>query len=114
MREQRSVNLGEVAGSATGREGVVWTLEGSGDLNANLVRFEAGGGVGEHVNDEVDVLIVGVSGSGLVCVDGKEHPVSNGTMVFVPRGARRSTRAVSKSFAYLSVHRRRGPLRIGG
>jgi quercetin dioxygenase-like cupin family protein len=108
------LDLGETAGSATGREGVVWTLEGSGDLNANLVRFEAGGGVGEHVNDEVDVLIVGVSGSGSVSLDGEEHPVSNGVVVFVPRGVRRSTRATKGGFAYLSVHRRRGPLRIGG
>ena len=108
------MNLVEIARSATGREGVVWTLEGSGDLNANLVRFEAERGVGEHVNDEVDVLIVGVSGSGLVGVDGEEHPVSNGDMVFVPRGARRYTRAKSDDFAYLSAHRRRGPLRIGG
>jgi len=114
MSERRSVNLGEITGSATGRDGVVWTLEGSGDLNANLVRFEAGRGVGEHVNDEVDVLIVGVSGSGLVSVDGEEHPLSNGVIVFVPRGARRYTLAVSEDFAYLSVHRRRGPLRIGG
>src|SRR5919107_5046721 len=114
MGERRYVNLGEIAGSATGREGVVWTLAGSGDLNANLVRFEAGRGVEEHVNDEVEVLIVGVSGSGLVGVDGEEHPVSNGDMVFVPLGVRRYTRAVSDEFAYLSVHRRRGPLRIGG
>src|SRR5215203_1273057 len=114
MKEQRFVNLSEIAESATGKEGVVWTLEGSEDLNANLVRFGAGGGVGEHVNDEVDVLIVGVSGSGLVGVDGEEHPLSNGVIVFVPRGARRYTRALSEDFAYLSVHRRRGPLRIGG
>jgi quercetin dioxygenase-like cupin family protein len=114
MGERSYVNLGEIAGSATGREGVVWTLEGSGDLNANLVRFEAGRGVEEHVNDEVEVLIVGVSGSGLVGVNGEEHPVSNGDMVFVPLGVRRYTRAVSDEFAYLSVHRRRGPLRIGG
>ena len=107
------MNLGEIAASADGRTGVIWTLEGRGDLNANLVRFEAGGGVGEHVNDGVDVLIVGVSGSGSVRINGEEHPVSNGVMVFVPRGARRSTRAASGGFAYLSVHRRRGPLRIG-
>ena len=108
------MDLGEAAGSSAEREGVVWALEGSGDLNANLVRFEAGGGVGEHVNDEVDVLIVGVSGSGLVSVDGEEHTVSNGVMAFVARGTRRSTRATSEDFAYLSIHRRRGPLRIGG
>ncbi len=109
-----SVNLGEIAASAHGRAGVVWALEASSDLNANLVRFEAGDGVGEHVNDEVDVIIVGISGSGFVEVDGREHPVSNGTITFVPKGARRSTRSVSGDFAYLSVHRRRGPLRIGG
>ena len=114
MCEQRRVNLGEMAASAGGETGVVWALEGSDDLNANLVRFETGGGVGEHANDEVDVLIVGVSGSGLVSVDAEEHPVSNGVVVFVPRGAWRSTRATSEDFAYLSVHRRRGPLRIGG
>ena len=114
MREQRFADLGGIALSATGRSGVVWTLEGSRDLNANLVRFGAGGGVGDHVNDEVDVLIVGVSGSGSVRVDGEEHPISNGTVVFVPSGTRRSTRAASEDFAYLSVHRRRGPLRIGG
>ena len=108
------VNLHEIAGSATGRAGVVWTLQGGGDLNANLVRFEAGRGVGEHVNDEVDVLIVGVSGSGTVSVDGEAYPVSNGTVIFVARGAARSTRAASEGFAYLSVHRRRGPLQIGG
>jgi quercetin dioxygenase-like cupin family protein len=111
--QAESVNLGEIAASAIGRTGVIWTLKGSGDLNANMVRFETGGGVGEHVNDKVDVIFVGVSGSGSVSVDGEEHPLSNGTMVFVPRGARRSTRATSEDFAYLSVHSRRGPLQIG-
>jgi quercetin dioxygenase-like cupin family protein len=93
---------------------VIWALEESGDLNANLVRFDAGGGVGEHVNDEVDVLFVGVAGSGFVRVEEEEHPLSAGTLVFVPKGARRSTGALSDGFAYLTVHRRRGPLTIGG
>ncbi len=109
-----STNLNEFAAAAGGRAGVVWALEGSGDLNANLVRFDAGGGVGEHVNEEVDVLFVGVAGSGSVRVDGEEHVLSAGTLVFVPKGARRSTGASSDGFAYLTVHRRRGPLRIGG
>jgi len=108
------VSLREIAGSATGLTGVIWTLQEGGDLNANLVRFEGGRGVEEHVNDEVDVLIVGISGSGTVSVDGEAYPVSNGTVVFVPRGATRSTRAAPEDFAYLSVHRRRGPLQIRG
>jgi quercetin dioxygenase-like cupin family protein len=100
--------------SADGREGAIWTLKGSGDLNANLVGFDRGGGVGEHVNEEVDVLFVGVGGSGLVRVDGEEHPLSAGSLVFVPKGAGRSTKALSDGFAYLTVHRRRGPIRLGG
>ena len=96
------------------RAGVVWTLEQGGDFNVNLVRFPAGRGVGEHVNEEVDVLVVGVSGSGVVEVDGCEHHLRAGTVAFVPKGARRSTRAESGDFAYLTVHPRRGPLRIGG
>ena len=114
MKEHQHVNLGEIAASATGREGAVWVLEGSRDLNANLVRFGAGAGVGEHVNDDVDVLIIGVSGVGLVGVDGEEHAVAAGDVVLVSRGSLRYTRAVSDDFAYLSIHRRRGPLRIGG
>jgi quercetin dioxygenase-like cupin family protein len=107
-------DLNELAAAACGREGAIWTLEESGDLNANLVRFDARGGVGEHVNEELDVVLVGVAGSGLARVSGEEHPLSAGTLVFVPKGAGRSTVALSDGFAYLTVHRRRGPLRIGG
>jgi quercetin dioxygenase-like cupin family protein len=79
-----------------------------------LARFPPGRDVGEHVNEEVDVLVVGVSGSGIVAVDGYEHHLRVGTVAFIPKGARRSTRSESGDFAYLTVHRRRGPLRIGG
>ncbi|MCA1847608.1 MAG: cupin domain-containing protein [Actinobacteria bacterium] len=108
------MDLNELVASAGDRVGVIWALRGSGDLNANLVRFDAGGGVGEHVNEVVDVLFVGVAGSGSVCASGEEHSLGAGKLVFVPRGARRSTSALADGFAYLTVHRRRGPLRIGG
>jgi quercetin dioxygenase-like cupin family protein len=112
--QEEYVNLAEISASAAGQEGTLWTLRESSELNANLVRFGAGGGVAEHINLLVDVLSVGVSGCGVVTVEGEEHPLSSGTMVFVPRGARRSVRSASEDFAYLSVHRRRGPLQIGG
>jgi quercetin dioxygenase-like cupin family protein len=108
-----SVDFDEFLAVAGDREGVIWALEGSGDLNANLVRFDARGGVGEHLNDEVDVLFVGVVGSGSVRVDGEEYGLDAGKLVFVPRGARRSTLTSSYGFAYLTLHRRRGPLNIG-
>jgi quercetin dioxygenase-like cupin family protein len=107
-------DLNALAAAVDERTGVVWTLEGSDDLNANLVRFDREDGVGEHVNGELDVVFVGVAGSGFVRVEGEEHPLSAGTLVFVPRGAGRSTVALSDGFAYLTVHRRRGPLKIGG
>src|SRR3712207_9181576 len=80
-----SANLDDLVAAAPDRVGVIWALRGSGDLNANLVRFDAGGGVGEHVNDEVDVVFVGVAGSGSVRVDGEEHRLSAGTLVFAPK-----------------------------
>lgn len=107
-------DLKAAAAEAAGRQGVVWTLEGRGDLNSNLVRFGSGRGVGEHVNDEVDVVFVGVSGSGAVVAGGEKFTLEPGRLVFVPKGARRSTRSGSSGeFAYLTIHRRREPMRIG-
>lgn len=105
-------DLKAVAASAAGRQGVVWTLEGSEDLNANLVRFESGEGVGVHANDEVDVVFVGVSGSGTVMVDGEKFVLELGRLIFVPKGRLRATRCASGEFSYLTVHRRRGPVRL--
>lgn len=110
---EKLVDLVGRAARAGDRHGVVWTLESSSDLNANLVRFGAGQGVGEHVNDEVEVVFLGVSGSGVIAVDGEERSLSAGKLVFAPRGVRRSTLGVSEDFSYLTVHRRRGPLGIG-
>lgn len=108
------MDLRELLATAGDRGGAIWTLEGSGDLNANLVRFDAGEGVGEHVNDEVDVLFVGISGSGYVEVDGERHSLGSGKLAFARKGTRRSTRAAAGGLAYLTVHRRRGLLGIGG
>jgi quercetin dioxygenase-like cupin family protein len=77
------------------------------------VRFGTGHGVEEHVSDEVEVIVVGVSGSGIVRVDREEHALSAGMVVFVPKRARRATVSTSEDFAYLTVHRRRRPLQIG-
>ena len=106
------MDLAGMAAAAGERTGVIWTLRESSDLNANLVRFEAGGGVGKHINDEVDVIFVGVSGTGSVLTNGEEHRLSAGTLVLVRRGTWRSTLALSEDFSYLTIHRRQGPLQI--
>lgn len=106
-------DLAGIAARAGGRMGTIWSLGHGEDLNANLVRFPAGRGVGEHVNDKVDVILVGVSGTGAVAVDGEECALRAGTLVLVPKGARRRIQSLSRDFTYLSVHRRRDALRIG-
>jgi quercetin dioxygenase-like cupin family protein len=108
-----SVNLKDIVATAGDRVGVIWTLDASSELNANLVQFGTGHGVEEHVNDEVEVIVLGVSGEGTVTVDQQEHALSTGMLVFIPKGARRSTVSASEDFAYLTVHRRRRPLQIG-
>jgi quercetin dioxygenase-like cupin family protein len=113
LSTEYSAKIAEILASTEERRGVVWSLQESGDLNVNLVRFTEGEGVGEHVNDEVDVLLVGVSGSGEVRINGRLQCLSSGTLILLPKGARRSTRGSSADFAYLTVHRRRGPLKIG-
>lgn len=112
MSEAESMDLYESLVQDQGA-GALWTLRGSEDLNANLVRFPVGEGVGEHVNGEVDVLVVGVSGLGNVAVEGRCYGLRAGVVVLVPKGTIRSTRSDSADFAYLTVHRRRGPLQVG-
>jgi quercetin dioxygenase-like cupin family protein len=112
-RPKNPVNLKDAAATAGERAGVNWTLDASSELNANLVRFGTGRGVGEHVNDEVEVIVVGASGSGIVTVDREEHALSAGMLVFIPKGARRSTVSASEDFASLTVYRRRRPPHIG-
>ncbi len=91
--------------------GAVWTRQ-SDDLNVNLLVFPAGEGVAEHVNAELDVLLIGIAGDGIVAIDGLPRVVRAGQAVLIPKGVRRSTQAVSDSFAYLTCHRRRAGLRL--
>jgi mannose-6-phosphate isomerase-like protein (cupin superfamily) len=102
------IDLGAIAESFPGR-GPAWTLQ-SEDLNVNLLRFRHGEGVDEHVNTEVDVLIVGIAGDGAVIVDGLSRELQPGQALLIRKGSRRGTRATGDSFAYLTCHRRRAGL----
>ena len=101
-------DLAALTRSATG-PGAIWTQQ-SEDLNVNLLVFASGEGVAEHVNAEVDVLLVGITGTGAVTINGTPQILGPGRAIVIPKGARRSTRGVSASFAYLTCHRCRGGL----
>jgi quercetin dioxygenase-like cupin family protein len=87
----------------------VWAYQ-SKDLNVNLLVWGADEGVVEHVNSEVDVLLVGIVGDGLVEVDGTAHLLRAGQALIIPKGVRRAIRSTHGRFAYLTCHRRRAGL----
>ena len=91
--------------------GPLWGMA-SADLNATLLSWPPGHEVVEHVNAELDVLVIVLGGSGIVAVDGTSHDLAPGNAILVPRGARRRIAAGEDGVRYLSVHRRRGPLQI--
>ncbi|MGH9028789.1 MAG: DUF488 family protein, N3 subclade [Acidimicrobiales bacterium] len=104
-----TVQLIELLDDAHGR-GVIWSLDRHHGVNANLVRLDPGESMESHVNDEVDVLLVGVAGSGVVDVDEEERTINPGSLTLVRRGSRRSITAGTEPFGYLSIHSERsGP-----
>jgi mannose-6-phosphate isomerase-like protein (cupin superfamily) len=95
---------------AAATAGAVWAWQ-SEDLDLNLLVFRTGDGVGRHVNGEVDVVLVGIAGEGMIEIDGTEHTVGAGQALVIPKGLCRATQSLSDPFVYLSCHRRRSGLR---
>jgi quercetin dioxygenase-like cupin family protein len=105
---EEGVDLAALARAATA-PGAIWTRQ-SEDLNVNLLVFASGEGVAEHINTEVDVLLVGIAGAGAVTVDGTCQILRAGQALLIPKGANRGIRSLSDPFAYLTCHCRRGGL----
>jgi quercetin dioxygenase-like cupin family protein len=113
--EQRSTGAVVVDVGSTdtrGRPGAVWSLAHGGDLDANLVHLDPGGLIAAHTNDEVDVMILVIAGRGQLCIDSAVHSLRGDVLALVPKGSPREIRAGDQGITYLTVHRRRAPLRI--
>lgn len=89
-----------------GSNGAVWGTA-TEDLNATLARWDAGRGVDSHVNDEVDVAMSVLAGSGTAVVGGLEVRLESGSVLVIPKGVSRSFRAGDEGITYLNVHKRR-------
>jgi uncharacterized cupin superfamily protein len=92
-------------------KGPLWGMA-STDLNATLLAWPPAHEVAEHVNEELDVLVIVLDGDGAAIVDGETHELAAGSAILIPRGARRRILAGAPGLRYLSVHRRRGRLQI--
>ncbi|MEU8483287.1 hypothetical protein [Streptomyces sp. NPDC048641] len=108
------VHLADVLRTAdASRTGALWKLDGAArQLDANLVRLPAATVVTEHVEPDLDVLLVVLEGDGSLQHAGEEEQLAPGALVFVPRGERRSVTAGPDGLAYLTAHRRRPGLTI--
>jgi hypothetical protein len=91
--------------------GPLWGMA-SRDLNATLLAWPAADGVAEHVNVELDVLLIVLDGSGIATVDRREHTITRGSALLIEKGSVRAIRAGPSGIRYLTVHRRRGALQL--
>jgi quercetin dioxygenase-like cupin family protein len=106
------VDLASLVTRPAGR-GVVWSLGGPRQLDANLVHLPAGAKVGAHHGHDVEILLVAMDGSATVTVDGHPEPLRPGSLIYLPVASERSIEAGPDGIVYLTVHCRRGALTIG-
>jgi len=95
--------------AAAEHTGAVWS-QSSTDLNVNVVAIDPQSPVGSHINNEVDVVVVVVSGSGVIQVGADEIMVTAPQAVVIPKRTARSIRCDQGRLAYLTIHRRRAGL----
>lgn len=102
------------AAVGSGAAGAVWRLEvDRRDLDANLIRLPAGDLIMEHDGPEIDVIVLVVEGSARVGTEVGGFDVQAGSVVWLPRGSRRSVTAGPQGVSYFSVHQRRQALVLG-
>ena len=84
------------------------------DFNATVLSWSTGSGVALHTNDQVDVMMVCLSGTGEVVVDGQAFALEVGAALLIPKGSARSIVSTSTEFRYVNLHRRKPGIQIGG
>jgi quercetin dioxygenase-like cupin family protein len=87
-------------------DGPIWSVN-TEQLNVNLLRLSAGQDIAEHVNAELDVVLVVFEGTGELTVAGAPYTLRAGHSVVIPRGVARALRCTAGPLVYLTCHRRR-------
>jgi uncharacterized protein (DUF2249 family)/mannose-6-phosphate isomerase-like protein (cupin superfamily) len=97
---------GAAARTASPHSGPQWAHECE-DLDLTLLSWEKGKRIESHVNNEVDGVLIGIEGTGVVTVNGEAHEMRANVMLLIPKGCEHSIESTSERFSYLSMHRRR-------
>lgn len=93
--------------------GVLWKLAEPGrQLDANVVHLPPGEQVQTHAEPELDVLLLVVAGSGSLGSGEGLQPLTEGSLIWLPRESGRSLAADDDGLSYLTVHRRRPGMQI--
>ena len=93
--------------------GAMWRLaEPERQLDANLVHVPPEESIDTHVEPGLDVLLHVVGGTGTLVAASAEQPLAEGSLVWLPRGSRRSLAAGKNGLSYLTVHSRRPGMQI--
>jgi quercetin dioxygenase-like cupin family protein len=95
------------------QRGALWALaEPARQLATNLIRLPAGAVVDEHRENDLDVLLLVVAGTGVLRDGTRSTPLAVGTLVWLPRLSWRGLRAGPEGLAYVTAHQRRDGLTI--
>ena len=95
-----------------GLTGPIWATE-TEDLDCTILQWNDGYEISAHVNDEVDVVMTVLQGSGSIEIDGVTLPLRAGVVVVITKGKTRKLIAESTPFVYVNVHKRRRRLMPG-
>lgn len=103
------------AGAASDATGALWRLAEAGrQLDANLVRLAPGSRIDAHAEPDLDVLLLVVSGGGVLHAGVEQVPqaLGPGELLWLPHGSTRSLTTGEDGLTYLTVHRRRPGMQI--
>lgn len=87
-------------------DGALWSTA-TEQLNVNVLRFRHAEGVPLHLNNEVDVVVVVLSGAGTLTIDDQQHVMQPGRLYVIPRGVQRSIICTAEELVYITCHQRR-------
>lgn len=106
-------NARECAELAAAPAGIRWKLaEPDRQLDANVVHLPPRRRVDTHAEPDLDVLLVVLAGEGTLDSAAAPQSLTEGSLLWLPRGSRRGLAAGEEGLSYLTMHRRRAGMQI--